>query len=369
MGSTPTKGTTIKCPRYIQKWKYSLQLRFREIDLVSSYKPSNKELQSMFKVENVKNLSLPRKSFIIVLVGICLIFVSTDSIAQTRSSKPEKVRLYLVGGTKVVTGDSSKSENIEGKTQWVKLVYQGNLDDSKTKPLGIRFYVYDNNLKIKTIIGAARLVTEKDTNNIEDINCKKINPKLKNSQFSCVVNFEPESNGVKPASGVKFYATTYNSAGESRVSNTINLFPVMDEKEFLDCLNNGIDSTFNSLKVTFTGFLIGVGSAQATSSLNSKLVLNQTSLEEGVVQNGISFTSNLINSGDLKETIKQSAESIGSGAAIEKIFRYLKQVPDLKIAGKVASKVNIAGFVYDGIRTGIEIQDIGKRGRLLISRC
>ena len=273
---------------------------------------------------------------------------------------PFKVELRYAGGVDTSSGDLSKSANISGKTEWVYLNYHGNLNDKTTKPTGLRFYIKDPTNNVRTLIGAVALTTTKDVTGNEKPTCSLA--KGKSVTYDCRVSFNPENNGVAPKSKIQLYAAPYNSAGESSTLHPISLFPIMDTKAFVACLENGVNKTKKELTAVFTGIIIDEGADQITNSLNFPNQFYQQGTKMA-----ISFTFREILSPT--EVLKNLTE-VASGAAISNLNKLFFNKTTLKIGANVLkAAATISSAAISGIAGAVDIYVAGKNAQYRISNC
>jgi hypothetical protein len=273
---------------------------------------------------------------------------------------PFKVELRYAGGVDTSSGDLSKSANISGNTEWVYLNYHGDLNDKKTKPTGLRFYIKDATNNVRTLIGAGDLTTTRDVTGNEKPTCSLA--KGKSVTYDCRVPFNPEYNGVAPKSKILLYAAPYNSAGESSTLHPISLFPIMDTKAFVACLENGVNKTKKELTAVFTGILIDEAAGEITSSLNMP---NQF-YEQGTKM-AISFTFREILS---PTEVLKNLKEVASGAAISNLNQLFFNKTTLKIGANVLkAAATISSGAISGVAGAVDIYIAGKNAQYRISDC
>ena len=285
---------------------------------------------------------------------------SKPVVKNPATKVPFKVELRYAGGVDTSSGDLSKSANISGKTEWVYLNYHGNLNDKTTKPTGLRFYIKDPTNNVRTLIGAVALTTTKDVTGNEKPTCSLA--KGKSVTYDCRVSFNPENNGVAPKSKIQLYAAPYNSAGESSTLHPISLFPIMDTKAFVACLENGVNETKKELTAVFTGIIIDEGAGDITSSLN---ISNQF-YEQGT-EMAISFTFREILS---PTEVLKNLKEVASGGAISNLNKLFFNKTTLKIGANVLkAAATISSAAISGIAGAVDIYVAGKNAQYRISNC
>jgi hypothetical protein len=273
---------------------------------------------------------------------------------------PFKVELRYAGGVDTSSGDLSKSANISGNTEWVYLNYHGDLNDKKTKPTGVRFYIKDPTNKVRTLIGAVALTTTKDVTGDEKPTCSLA--KGKSVTYDCRVSFNPENNGIAPKSKIFLYAAPYNSAGESSTLHPISLFPIMDTKAFVACLENGVNKTKKELTAVFSGIIIDEAASEITSSLNLPNQFYQQGTEMA-----ISFTFREILS---PTEVLKNLKEVASGAAISNLNTLFFNKTTLKIGANVLkAAATISSGAISGVAGAVDIYVAGKNAQYRISDC
>ena len=273
---------------------------------------------------------------------------------------PFRVELRYAGGVDTSSGDLSKSANISGNTEWVYLNYHGNLNDKKTKPTGLRFYIKDPTNNVRTLIGAVALTTTKDVTGDEKPTCSLA--KGKSVTYDCRVSFNPEYNGIAPKSKIQLYAAPYNSAGESSTLHPISLFPIMDTKAFVACLENGVDKTKKELTAVFTGIIIDELADETTNSLNFPNQFYQQGTKMA-----ISFTFREILS---PTEVLKNLKEVASGAAISNLNQLFFNKTTLKIGANVLkAAATISSGAISGVAGAVDIYVAGKNAQYRISDC
>jgi hypothetical protein len=274
---------------------------------------------------------------------------------------PSRVQLYYAGGVEpnASSGDLLESENFSGDTEWVYLNYHGDLNDKTTKPTGLRFYVKYPSQKVPTLIGAVALTTTKDVTGTEKPTCSLL--KGEKVTYNCVVSFNPRKNNIPP-SRILFYATAYNSAGESARLNPVSLFPIMERKAFAECLENGIDKTLSDLSAVFVGIAIDKAASKTTKSLKIENKIYEQGTEAAISLRLKQFASP-------SESLK-NLKDVAASTSISALNEWLLKNVDIKIAGKVViGGVELSSAVISGVASSIDIYVAGKNAQYRISDC
>jgi len=246
-----------------------------------------------------------------------------------------------------------------GNTEWVQLYYHGDLNDKTTKPTGLRFYAKYASQPIATLIGSVELTTSKDVTGTEKPTCGLL--KGVKVTYNCVVSFNPEKNDIPP-SRIQFYASAYNSAGESAPLNRISLFPIMEIKAFTECLENGIDKTFSDLTAVFVGIGIDKAASKTTKSLKIENKIYEQGTEAAISLRLKQFASP-------SESLK-NLKDVAAGTSISALNEWLFKSVDIKIAGKVViGGVKFSSAVISGVASSIDIYVAGKNAQYRISDC
>lgn len=272
---------------------------------------------------------------------------------------PSRVQLFYAGGVDTSSGDLSKSANISGDTEWVYLNYHGDLNDKTTKPTGVLFYITDKTNNVRTLIGAVALTTTKDVTGNEKPTCSLA--KGAKVTYDCRVSFNPKK--VKtPQSKILFYASAYNSAGESAPLNQISLFPIMDTKAFVACLENGVSETKKELIAIFVGIALDTGASATTDSLK---IGNQ------VWQQGTEATISL----RLKQMASptedlKSLKDVASGTSMSILNKWLLGNAEIRISAKLIAKgATVSATAIGGVISAIDIIVAGQNAQYRISDC
>jgi len=246
-----------------------------------------------------------------------------------------------------------------GNTEWVHLNYHGDLNDKTTKPTGVRFYVKYESENFSTFIGSAFLKTTKDVTGTEKPRCSLL--KSAKVTYDCVVSFNPEKNEITP-SRIQFYASAYNSAGESAPLNRISLFPIMEIKAFTECLENGIDKTLSDLTAVF----VGIGIDKAASNITKSLKIENKIYEQGTEA---AISLRLKQFASPSESLK-NLKDVAASTSISALNEWLLKNVDIKIAGKVViGGVKFSSAVISGVASSIDIYVAGKNAQYRISDC
>ena len=287
---------------------------------------------------------------------------TTKPVVKNPATKiPSRVQLYYAGGVEpnASSGDLLESENFSGDTEWVYLNYHGDLNDKTTKPTGLRFYVKYPSQKVPTLIGAVALTTTKDVTGTEKPTCSLL--KGEKVTYNCVVSFNPRKNNIPP-SRILFYATAYNSAGESARLNPVSLFPIMERKAFAECLENGIDKTLSDLSAVFVGIAIDKAASKTTKSLKIENKIYEQGTEAAI-------SLRLKQSASPSESLK-NLKDVAAGTSISAMNDWLLKNVDIKIAGKVViGGVKFSSAVISGVASSIDIYVAGKNAQYRISDC
>jgi hypothetical protein len=275
---------------------------------------------------------------------------TTKPVVKNPATKiPFRVQLYYAGGV------DTSSRN----TEWVFLNYHGDLNDKTTKPTGLRFYAQYESQDVPTFIGAVGLTTSKDVTGKEKPTCSLL--KGAKVTYDCRISFNPEKNNIPP-SRIQFYATAYNSAGESAPLNRVSLFPIMDIKAFEQCLQDTVDKTFSDLVAVFVGIGIDGAASKATKTLK---------IENQVYEQGTEAAISL----RLKQSVSPSEslknlKDVAAGTSISALNDWLLKNVDIKIAGQVVAKgVKVSSSVIGGVFGVVDIYIAGKNAQYRMSDC
>jgi hypothetical protein len=275
---------------------------------------------------------------------------TTKPVVKNPATKiPFRVQLYYAGGV----------ETSSRNTEWVFLNYHGDLNDKTTKPTGLRFYAQYESQDVPTFIGAVGLTTSKDVTGKEKPTCSLL--KGAKVTYDCRISFNPEKNNIPP-SRIQFYATAYNSAGESAPLNRVSLFPIMDIKAFEQCLQDTVDKTFSDLVAVFVGIGIDGAASKATKTLK---------IENQVYEQGTEAAISL----RLKQSVSPSEslknlKDVAAGTSISALNDWLLKNVDIKIAGQVVAKgVKVSSSVIGGVFGVVDIYIAGKNAQYRMSDC
>ena len=275
---------------------------------------------------------------------------TTKPVVKNPATKiPFRVQLYYAGGV----------ETSSRNTEWVFLNYHGDLNDKTTKPTGLRFYAQYESQEVPTLIGAVGLTTSKDVTGKEKPTCSLL--KGAKVTYDCRISFNPEKNNIPP-SRIQFYATAYNSAGESAPLNRVSLFPIMDRKAFEQCLQDTVDKTFSDLVAVFVGIGIDGAASKATKTLK---------IENQVYEQGTEAAISL----RLKQSVSPSEslknlKDVVAGTSISALNNWLLKNVDIKIAGQVVAKgVKVSSSVIGGVFGVVDIYIAGKNAQYRMSDC
>jgi hypothetical protein len=286
---------------------------------------------------------------------------TTKPVVKNPATKiPFKVELRSAKVVETSSGDQSESANISGFTESINLNYHGNLNDKTTKPTGVRFYIKDPKNNVRTLIGAVALTTTKDVTGDEKPTCSLA--KGKSVTYDCQVSFNPEKNGVAPKSKIFLYAAPYNSAGESSTLHPISLFPIMDKKAFIACLENGIDETKKELTAIFVGIALDTGASATTDSLK----IGSQVWEQGT-EATISLRLKQIASPteDLK-----NLKDVASGTSMSILNKWLLGNAEIKISAKLIAKgATLSATAIGGVISAVDIIVAGQKAQYRISDC
>jgi hypothetical protein len=273
---------------------------------------------------------------------------------------PFKVELRYAGGVDTSSGDLSKSANISGNTEWVYLNYHGDLNDKKTKPTGLRFYIKDATNNIRTLIGAVALTTTKDVTGDEKPTCSLA--KGKSVTYDCRVSFNPESNGITPKSKILLYAAPYNSAGESSTLRPISLFPIMDRKAFIACLENGVSEAKKELTAVFVGIALDTGASATTDSLK----IGNKVWEQGTEA---TISLRLKQMASPTEDLK-NLKDVAASTSMSVLNKWLFDNAELKISAKLIAKgATLSATAIGGVISAVDIIVAGQKAQYRISDC
>ena len=286
---------------------------------------------------------------------------TTKPVVKNPATKiPFKVELRSAKVVETSSGDQSESANISGFTESINLNYHGNLNDKTTKPTGVRFYIKDPKNNVRTLIGAVALTTTKDVTGDEKPTCSLA--KGKSVTYDCQVSFNPEKNGVAPKSKIFLYAAPYNSAGESSTLHPISLFPIMDKKAFIACLENGIDETKKELTAIFVGIALDTGASATTDSLK----IGSQVWEQGT-EATISLRLKQIASPteDLK-----NLKDVASGTSMSILNKWLLGNAEIRISAKLIVKgATLSATAIGGVISAVDIIVAGQKAQYRISDC
>jgi hypothetical protein len=286
---------------------------------------------------------------------------TTKPVVKNPATKiPFKVELRSAKVVETSSGDQSESANISGFTESINLNYHGNLNDKTTKPTGVRFYIKDPKNNVRTLIGAVALTTTKDVTGDEKPTCSLA--KGKSVTYDCQVSFNPEKNGVAPKSKIFLYAAPYNSAGESSTLHPISLFPIMDKKAFIACLENGIDETKKELTAIFVGIALDTGASATTDSLK----IGSQVWEQGT-EATISLRLKQIASPteDLK-----NLKDVASGTSMSILNKWLLGNAEIKISAILIAKgATLSATAIGGVISAVDIIVAGQKAQYRISDC
>lgn len=273
---------------------------------------------------------------------------------------PFKVELRYAGGVDTSSGDLSKSANISGNTEWVYLNYHGDLNDKKTKPTGVRFYIKDPTNNIRTLIGAVALTTTKDVTGDEKPTCSLA--KGKSVTYDCRVSFNPENNGITPKSKILLYAAPYNSAGESSTLRPISLFPIMDHKAFVACLENGVSEAKKELTAVFVGIALDTGASATTDSLK----IGNKVWEQGTEA---TISLRLKQMASPTEDLK-NLKDVAASTSMSVLNKWLFGNAELKISAKLIAKgATLSATAIGGVISAVDIIVAGQKAQYRISDC
>ena len=280
---------------------------------------------------------------------------TTKPVVKNPATKiPFKVELRSANVVETSTGDGSESANISGFTQSISLNYHGNLNDKTTKPTGVRFYIKDPTNKVRTLIGAAALTTSKDVTGDEKPTCSLA--KGKSVTYDCQVSFNPEKNGVAPKSKIFLYAAPYNSAGESSTLHPISLFPIMDKKAFIACLENGIDETKKELTAIFVGIALDTGASATTDSLK----IGSQVWEQGTEA---TISLRLKQMASPTEDLK-NLKDVASGTSMSILNKWLLGNAEIKISAKLIAKgATLSATAIGGVISAVDIIVAGQKAQ------
>jgi hypothetical protein len=273
---------------------------------------------------------------------------------------PFKVELRSAKVVETSSGDQSESANISGFTESINLNYHGNLNDKTTKPTGVRFYIKDPKNNVRTLIGAVALTTTKDVTGDEKPTCSLA--KGKSVTYDCQVSFNPEKNGVAPKSKIFLYAAPYNSAGESSTLHPISLFPIMDKKAFIACLENGIDETKKELTAIFVGIALDTGASATTDSLK----IGSQVWEQGTEA---TISLRLKQMASPTEDLK-NLKDVASGTSMSILNKWLLGNAEIKISAKLIAKgATLSATAIGGVISAVDIIVAGQKAQYRISDC
>lgn len=293
--------------------------------------------------------------------------VNSKSVASNPTKIPFEVALAYVGVNDISSsGRVGASLRKRGSTQYVQFYYRGDLNDLESKPLGVRFYIFDEIMGTDIVIGAASMTTSKDVSKNEKPSCVIDKLRKDKIQYICKVAFKPEANGIKPQKGIRVFAATYNSVGESARSNPIKLFPLMEQKAFLECIEKGVSDTKKDMISAFTGIFVDTGASWVTQA-QSNLNLGLNIWEQGIVKSGITFVGSLQNRQDLKQAIEETLIS----SSLDSLNRLLEK-NSIKVSGATAGaarKASLLGIFVGGALAGVEIYVAGQRGAIRLTDC
>ena len=280
---------------------------------------------------------------------------TTKPVVKNPATKiPFKVELRSANVVETSTGDGSESANISGFTQSISLNYHGNLNDKTTKPTGVRFYIKDPTNKVRTLIGAAALTTSKDVTGDEKPTCSLA--KGKSVTYDCQVSFNPEKNGIAPKSKIFLYAAPYNSAGESSTLHPISLFPIMDKKAFIACLENGIDETKKELTAIFVGIALDTGASATTDSLK----IGSQVWEQGTEA---TISLRLKQMASPTEDLK-NLKDVASGTSMSILNKWLLGNAEIKISAKLIAKgATLSATAIGGVISAVDIIVAGQKAQ------
>jgi hypothetical protein len=286
---------------------------------------------------------------------------TTKPVVKNPATKiPFKVDLRSAEVVETRSGDESESANISGFTQSIKLNYHGNLNDKTTKPTGVRFYIKDPKNNVRTLIGAVALTTTKDVTGDEKPTCSLA--KGKSVTYDCQVSFNPEKNGIAPKSKIFLYAAPYNSAGESSTLRPISLFPIMDKKAFIACLENGIDETKKELIAVFVGIALDTGASATTDSLK----IGSQVWEQGTEA---TISLRLKQMASPTEDLK-NLKDVASGTSMSILNKWLLGNAEIRISAKLIAKgATLSATVIGGVVSAVDIIVAGQKAQYRISDC
>jgi len=274
---------------------------------------------------------------------------TTKPVVKNPATKiPFRVQLYYAGGV----------ETSSRNTEWVFLNYHGDLNDKTTKPTGLRFYAQYESQEVPTLIGAVGLTTSKDVTGKEKPTCSLL--KGAKVTYDCRISFNPEKNNIPP-SRIQFYATAYNSAGESAPLNRVSLFPIMDIKAFEQCLQNTVDKTRSDLVAVF----VGIGIDKAASNATKTLKIENKIYEQGTEA---LISLRLKQSASPSESLK-NLKDVVAGTSISTLNDWLLKNVDIKIAGQVVAGAKVSANVIGGIFGVVDIYIAGKNAQYRMSDC
>ena len=286
---------------------------------------------------------------------------TTKPVVKNPATKiPFKVELRSAKVVETSSGDQSESANISGFTESINLNYHGNLNDKTTKPTGVRFYIKDPKNNVRTLIGAVALTTTKDVTGDEKPTCSLA--KGKSVSYDCQVSFNPEKNGVAPKSKIFLYAAPYNSAGESSTLHPISLFPIMDKKAFIACLENGIDETKKELTAIFVGIALDTGASATTDSLK----IGSQVWEQGTEA---TISLRLKQMASPTEDLK-NLKDVASGTSMSILNKWLLGNAEIKISAKLIAKgATLSATAIGGVISAVDIIVAGQKAQYRISDC
>jgi hypothetical protein len=286
---------------------------------------------------------------------------TTKPVVKNPATKiPFKVELRSAKVVETSSGDQSESANISGFTESINLNYHGNLNDKTTKPTGVRFYIKDPKNNVRTLIGAVALTTTKDVTGDEKPTCSLA--KGKSVTYDCQVSFNPEKNGVAPKSKIFLYAAPYNSAGESSTLHPISLFPIMDKKAFIACLENGIDETKKELTAIFVGIALDTGASATTDSLK----IGSQVWEQGTEA---TISLRLKQMASPTEDLK-NLKDVASGTSMSILNKWLLGNAEIKISAKLIAKgATLSATAIGGVISAVDIIVAGQKAQYRISDC
>ncbi len=286
---------------------------------------------------------------------------TTKAVVKNPATKiPFKVELRSAKVVETSSGDQSESANISGFTESINLNYHGNLNDKTTKPTGVRFYIKDPKNNVRTLIGAVALTTTKDVTGDEKPTCSLA--KGKSVTYDCQVSFNPEKNGVAPKSKIFLYAAPYNSAGESSTLHPISLFPIMDKKAFIACLENGIDETKKELTAIFVGIALDTGASATTDSLKIGSQVWEQGTEATISLRLKQMTSPTEDLKNLKD--------VASGTSMSILNKWLLGNAEIRISAKLIVKgATLSATAIGGVISAVDIIVAGQKAQYRISDC